>query len=153
MRLGASLLYALRRLAESEVPQPDSAALRRRQLEREIAQRAVAHAARRLSTEAYLAEHARLSAEIDALTTGVHSAQIEPDEAIARLRDLRETWRKADDRARAELVAALYDRIVVKGREFVGVELTPAAQKWGAALAMPESVVLGARPAGFEPAT
>jgi hypothetical protein len=50
------------------------------------------------------------------------------------------------------LLHAIYDRIVVKGRENVSVGLTPSAYADGLALALPDEVAM-ARPTGFEPAT
>jgi hypothetical protein len=52
---------------------------------------------------------------------------------------------------RADLIHAVYERIVVAGPTFVSVRLTPAAYQHGMALAMPQVVM--ARPTGFEPAT
>lgn len=49
--------------------------------------------------------------------------------------------------AKAELLHAIYDRIVVAGRSFVGACLTPAAYAYGLARALPEEVVM-ARPTG-----
>ena len=69
------------------------------------------------------------------------------------LRALAETWQQADvPEARSELLHAIYERIVVAGREFVSARLTPAAYAHGLALALPEQVAM-ARPTGFEPAT
>jgi hypothetical protein len=63
------------------------------------------------------------------------------------------TWTDADvPEAKADVLHAIYDRIVVIGREIVSVRLTPSAYAHGFALALPEKVVL-ARPTGFEPAT
>ena len=63
------------------------------------------------------------------------------------------TWREADvPEAKAELLHAIYERIVVAGRTIVSVRLTPAAYAHGLALALPEKVAM-ARPTGFEPAT
>jgi Phage integrase, N-terminal SAM-like domain len=53
---------------------------------------------------------------------------------------------------RSELLHAIYERIVIAGREFVSARLTPAAYANGLALALPENVAM-ARPTGFEPAT
>ncbi len=47
---------------------------------------------------------------------------------------------------------ALYDRITVTADGVQKVKLTPEAERHGAALAMPE-VVLMARPEGLEPPT
>ena len=57
------------------------------------------------------------------------------------LGDVARTWdAKMDDVDRAELIAAIYDRITVRGQEFVGVRLTPWAYAHGLALALPERV-------------
>ena len=80
------------------------------------------------------------------------------DRAVAKLRNFRATWDTLDElgeegeRLRADLVAAVYDEIVVRGDEFVRVTLTPDALASGFALALPERVSL-ARPEGFEPPT
>ena len=81
-----------------------------------------------------------------------------PDKVIAKLRALPETWAMATPDGRAELLHAIYERIVVRGSEFVSARLTPDAYAMGLALALPEHVrpaqewVL-ARPTGFGPAT
>jgi hypothetical protein len=64
------------------------------------------------------------------------------------LRALAETWQQADvPEAKAELVHAIYERIIVAGRRIVSARLTPSAYEHGLALAMSEVVM--ARPAGF----
>jgi hypothetical protein len=71
------------------------------------------------------------------------------DRAVQWLRALAETWQRADvPGARSELFHAIYERIVIAGREFVSARLTPAAYAHGLALALPEMVVK-ARPTGF----
>ena len=68
------------------------------------------------------------------------------------LRTLQETWTKADvPEAKADLLHAIYDRIIVAGRAIVAARLTPAAYASGLALALPQVVM--ARPEGFEPPT
>jgi hypothetical protein len=47
----------------------------------------------------------------------------------------------------AELLHAIYERIVVAGPAFVSARLTPAAEQHGLALALPQVVM--APPAGF----
>jgi hypothetical protein len=75
-----------------------------------------------------------------------------------KLRALPKTWVEATPAGRAELLHSIYERIVVRGPEFVSARLTPEAYSLGLALALPERVkpaeewVL-ARPTGFEPAT
>lgn len=64
------------------------------------------------------------------------------------VRALAETWTAVDvGEAKADLLHAIYERIVVAGRSFVGARLTPAAYAHG--LALPEKAVM-ARPTGFE---
>ena len=72
--------------------------------------------------------------------------------AVEWLSVLSDTWQAADVQdEKAELLHAIYDRIVVKGEEIVSARLTPEAQAHGMALALPQVVM--ARPTGFEPAT
>jgi hypothetical protein len=54
--------------------------------------------------------------------------------------------------AKADLLHAIYERIVVAGRFFESARLTPAAYAHGLALAVPEKAVM-ARPEGFGRAT
>ncbi len=77
------------------------------------------------------------------------TAAVAPTPAIARwLRDnLAHPWRLASDQARAKVVAAIYDRIVMENGRIVGVELTTEAKQHGLMLGILEAVVL-ARPAG-----
>jgi hypothetical protein len=93
-------------------------------------------------------------------------ATVGPDKAIALLRDYRALWAEATDEERARLIAATYDRITVRGPEFVAARLTPSAYAHGLALALPERVrvpMLAGRgrpqrvgqvsPEGLEPST
>ena len=64
------------------------------------------------------------------------------------LRALSETWGAADvQEEKAELLHAIYDRIVVAGDRIVSARLTPEAMAHGMALALPQVVM--ARPTGF----
>jgi hypothetical protein len=45
-------------------------------------------------------------------------------------------------RGEADLLHAIYERIVVAGRSFVGARLTPAAYRDGLALALPDAVMV-----------
>src|SRR5678815_169597 len=86
MRLGASLIGRLRRLAQKGTGRPDGSALRKRQLERELEDLARRHARRQMATQAYLAEHARLSELLDATHAPINEAPVvEPDKAIGWL--------------------------------------------------------------------
>jgi hypothetical protein len=93
-----------------------------------------------------------------ALATGGPPAIAPADKVVGKLRDLPETWAIATPDGHAELLNAIYERITVKGREFVEARLTPDAYALGLALALPEQVQPAqewalARPTGFEPAT
>lgn len=145
-RLTARWIAQLRRLASIDRPRP--APLRRRQLERELVEKATLHARGRLSTAAYLAEHSRIAAQMEAATEP-EQPLVDPEKAVRWLSDLRRAWDLADVAARHGLIAAIYERITVTPDGFVEAELTPAAYAHGLALAMPEKV-LGARPAGFK---
>ena len=151
IRLTADVLRRIRKLAAA--PGTPDLSSRRDVLERELARKAAAHASRTITTEAYLAEHERISRLIDGLADAPPTASgIDPDRAIARLADLKDAWARADEGARAKLVGAIYRRIIVEGSDFVGVELTEEAKAMGLAVALPQSVAL-ARPAGLEPTT
>jgi hypothetical protein len=100
------------------------------------------HAAGRLEDAAYL-EHRR---EFVAAREGLE--QTTGKRMCAWLRALAETWHEADvPEAKADLLHAIYDRIVVAGRRIVSVRLTPSAYAHGLALALPEKVAM-ARPTG-----
>ena len=147
-RPGPHWLAQLRAMATVKGPRPDL--LRRRQLERELADRALAHAQRRIATPAYLAEHARLTGQIEELSERPAEPLIDPDAAVRWLSDLHNAWQEAGMAARHKVIAALYDRIVVRSDGFVEVELTSTAYAHGVAAVMPPRVVL-ARPAGAGP--
>lgn len=53
------------------------------------------------------------------------------------------TWNEADvPEAKAEVLHAIYERIVVTGRTIVSIRLTPSAYAHGLALALPDKVVV-----------
>ena len=73
--------------------------------------------------------------------------ELEASRAVEWLRAFAEAWQVADvPEAKAELIHAVYERVVVAGRRFVEVRLTPAAYRHGLALALPDAVM--ARPEG-----
>ncbi len=148
IRLTKSVLARIRKLATK--PLIKDATAQRDELERELTRRAAAHASRRITTEAYLAEHERLTRLIDGLDEQpAAQSDIDPDRAIEWLENLKQAWECADERERANLVRAIYRRIIVEGDRFVGVELTEEAKVNGLAFALPQSVAL-ARPARLE---
>ncbi len=140
-------------------PQTRPIDVNRARLERMKRDLALDHAAGRLDDKTYLAQIAVLRDEATAIDSGKRQGTgIAPDQVVARLRALPGTWARATPEGRAELLHSIYERIVVRGTEFVGARLTPEAYSLGLALALPERVqpaqewVL-ARPTGFEPAT
>ena len=127
-------------------------AIDRSRIERQMRELALDHVGGGISDETYLARLKRLR---ESLAEVEQTAQVgvPADRAVKWLRALAETWQQADvPEARSELLHAIYERIVVAGREFVSARLTPAAYAHGLALALPE-IVAKARPTGFEPAT
>lgn len=147
MRLRPDHVASLRRLAASAVSMPDATSLRRRQVERDLDELARRHARRAIATPAYLAEHGRLAALLDAIREAPDaSPAVDPDRMVAWVRDVRALWRDTDDEGRRGIVAAVYERITVTSDGFAGVRLTPEAIAHGAMLALPE--VVRARPEG-----
>jgi DNA invertase Pin-like site-specific DNA recombinase len=131
----------------------------RGRLERMKRELALDHAAGRIDDKTYLAQMAVLREEAMRIDSGERRGKgLAPEKVVAKLRALPKTWAEATPAGRAELVHSIYERIVVRGPEFVGARLTPEAYSMGLALALPEHVqpaqewVL-ARPTGFEPAT
>ena len=107
---------------------------------------ALLHVAERISDAAYLARLTQLRAELASLDDPPHGVSAE--RAVEWLQALAETWQQADvPEAKAELLHAIYERIVVAGRQIVSARLTPSAYGHGLAVAMPEVVM--ASPAGF----
>ena len=128
-------------------------------LERMRRELALDHAAGRIDDKAYLAQMAVLREEASrAGSSDRPAASVAPERVVAKLRALPKTWAEATPAGRADLLHSIYERIVVRGADFVSVRLTPEAYALGLALALPERVqpaekwVL-ARPTGFEPAT
>ena len=127
-------------------------AIDRSRIERQMRELALDHVGGGISDETYLARLKRLR---ESLAEVEEAAQVgvPADRAVEWLRALADTWQQVDvPEARGDLLHAIYERIVVAGREFVSAQLTPAAYAHGLALALPEIVAM-ARPTGFEPAT
>jgi hypothetical protein len=69
--------------------------------------------------------------------------------AIEWLRSLAGTWQRAEvPEVKADLVHAVYERIVVASRRIVSARLTPSAYQHGLTLALSEKAGM-ASPAGF----
>ncbi|MBA3687847.1 MAG: hypothetical protein H0W81_03270 [Chloroflexi bacterium] len=128
--------------------------LARKRLERRRREAAEAFAARRVTMSQFAAQIASLEEQqrtLEAVEPATEPS-VPSAAAVAYLKDLPALWRAADEAARADLLAAIYPRVEVRGAEFIAVTLTPEAEAHGLALALPESVCV-ARPAGIEPAT
>jgi hypothetical protein len=122
----------------------------RARLERQLRDLALEHAAGTMSDEAYLSRHAALKHDLASVTDGRRG--VTPSRAVEWLRSFSQAWALADvPEAKADVLHAIYERIVVAGPRIVSVRLTPAALSHGLALALSEAVM--ASPAGFEPAT
>jgi Resolvase, N terminal domain len=127
-------------------------AIDRARIERQMRELALSHVAGGMGDDVYLERLKQLRAAL-AVTEESVQGGVSAERAVEWLRALAETWQAADVReAKADLLHAIYERIVVAGRTFVSARLTPAAYAHGLALALPEKVVM-ARPTGFEPAT
>jgi hypothetical protein len=142
MRLDEATIRDVRRVlaAPAPVAMATSAARYRREM-RELAE---AHVSERLTDAAYLEQLAELRRQ--AAATPPAAAAVDPDEAIAYLRDLEALWAKATPAEQAELVRSIYARVEVVGARFVAVTLTPEAEAHGLPMLLPESVRLGERP-------
>jgi hypothetical protein len=126
---------------------PRPITLDRARIDRQMRDLALDHAAGRLEDAVYLnrlraLRESKESLEVNA--SGAMSAEV----ALAWLRALSSTWSEADvPETKAEVLHAIYERIVVTGRTIVSIRLTQSAYAHGLALALPTKVAL-ARPTG-----
>jgi DNA invertase Pin-like site-specific DNA recombinase len=126
-------------------------AIERGRVERQIKDLALDHAAERIDDEAYMARLGQLREQRAAIDEG-QRVRVTAERAVEWLRAFAKAIVAADlPKERADLVHAIYERIVVAGPTFVSARLTPAAYERGMALALPQVVM--ARPTGLEPAT
>jgi truncated hemoglobin YjbI len=120
-------------------------------VERQLRELALDHAAGRVGDDAYMAKVKEARGRLAAFDQP-EAGHVPSKRAAAWLAALGETLQSADvPEAKADLIHAIYERIVVVGPEFVRACLTPAAYAHGLAALLPEVVM--ASPAGFEPAT
>ena len=109
----------------------------RARIDRQIRELALEHAAGRLDDAVYLERLHELREAKDAVerTSG---ERVAAERAVDWLRALSATWSDADvPEAKADVLHAIYDQIVVTGRNIVSVRLTPSAYAHGLALALP----------------
>ncbi len=117
-------------------------------IDRQMRELALDHAAGRLADEVYLDRLRALREAKEGLEVNASGA-VTAAVALAWLRELASTWSYADvPEAKADVLHAIYERIVVTGRTIVSIRLTPSAYAHGLALALPTKVAL-ARPTGF----
>lgn len=122
-------------------------AIGRARLDRQLHDLAQSNVQDKISDEAYLERKRQLRAELAGMEQQP-GGSLPAQRSIEWLRAFAESWREANvPEAKADLVHAIYERIVVAGRQFVSARLTPAAYQHGLALALPEAVM--ARPEGF----
>jgi DNA invertase Pin-like site-specific DNA recombinase len=126
-------------------------AIERARTERQLRELALEHAAGTIDDAAYLARAAELRSQRDAIAADERPA-VPAERAVRWLRSIGEAIKIADLPAeRADLVHAVYERIVVAGPTFVYARLTPAAYQHGLVLALPQ--VVRARPTVSESRT
>lgn len=125
-------------------PLPNEVAVRR--IERERRMLADKYARGGLSEAELIAEGQRLKRESEALALAPIASEITSDQAIAYMRDFAATWADGGKREQADLARAVYERIEVRGPEFVALTLTPRAEAHGLALTLPESVNVRSTP-------
>ncbi len=115
--------------------------LDRARIERQMRDLALDHVAERVDDSAYLERLGQLRAELAAVDAIPHG-DLPAKRAVEWLRVLADTWVNADvPEAKADLLHAIYDRIVVVGRAIVAARLTAAAYSNGLALALPQVVM------------
>ena len=113
----------------------------RARLERMKRELAFDHPSCRIDDKTYLAQIGVLREEATRVDSGERPANgIAPEKVVAKLRALPKTWAEATPAGRAELLRSIYERIVVRGPEFVSARLTPEAYSMGLVLELPERV-------------
>jgi DNA invertase Pin-like site-specific DNA recombinase len=113
--------------------------LDRTRVEREKRELALGHAAGNIADAQYLARMAELRRSAVPVRDG---SSVRPADAVSYLRNLALLWESPGltDATRADLLHAIYERVVVTRDQFVEVQLTPHAYRHGLALALPEVV-------------
>jgi len=72
------------------------------------------------------------------------SRPVDSSDAAECIRNFATAWAKAKPAVRATMLQSGYERVTVKGEEFVSVRLTPDAYARGFALALPKEVAIPA---------
>ena len=126
---------------------PRPITLDRARIDRQMRDLALDHAAGRLEDAVYFNRLRALRESKESLEANASGA-ISAEVALAWLRALSSTWSDAEvPEAKAEVLHAIYERIVVTGRTIVSIRLTPSAYAHGLAVALPDKVAV-AHPTG-----
>jgi DNA invertase Pin-like site-specific DNA recombinase len=136
--VGATAIAAVVGQVNQAESAPDRLVLDRIARERE---RSMAHYLRDRDASRLEQSMARLDQEQAAATTRERSDDIPADVAVRYVRELPETWRKAEGGSGRQLLAsALFDRIDVLGIKEATVYLSPHAVRHGLGAALPAEV-------------
>jgi hypothetical protein len=100
-------------------------------------------AAEKLTADEFMAQLEQLPAEVPVVAP---SDVIDAERAVTWLQNLARLVETATPDLLTDLLTSIYDRIEVRGAEFVSVHLTPAAMAHGLALALPDTVSVYWRP-------
>lgn len=112
---------------------PRPVKLDRARIDRQMRDLALDHAAGRLEDAVYLDRLRGLRESKESLEVNANGG-ISAEVALAWLRALSSTWSEADVfEAKAEVLHAIYEQIVVTGRTIVSIRLTPSAYAHGLA--------------------
>jgi hypothetical protein len=123
---------------------PRPIAIDRARIERRMRELAMDHVGGGIEDGVYLVRLAQLRAALAAIDVAPLD-RVPAERSVAWLRALAETWMGADVREeKADLIHAIYERIMVAGRSFAGVRLTAAAYAHGFAVALPFGGCTGA---------
>lgn len=120
-------------------------AIDRARIDRQIRELALEHAAGGLGDDTYLTRLKVLREQRDAIVERTAPGLPGPAPSSGSAPSASPSRQQTYRREKAELMHAIYERIMVAGPEIVGVRLTAAAYAHGLALALPEKVVM-ARP-------
>ena len=110
----------------------------------------------------FVARSTVLDADSKAVVEAPTASDVTSEQAWSYMNDLASTFADADEQERSDLIHALYGRVDVLRPDIVSATLTPDAESYALALALPQEVrieqpfleqVAMARPEGFEPPT
>ena len=122
-------------------------AIDKARIERHMRDLALEHASETVSDEADIARMAEMRSQRETVVECTDRS-VPAERAVEWLRALGPALEASDpSQEKADLLHAIYERVIVAGPEIRAVRLTPAAYAHGLALALPEKVAM-ARPTG-----